>query len=43
VNVLRKEYRWTVFENRVLRETFVPTKEEDLQNYIMRTFVICTW
>ena len=31
-----------VFDNGVLRETFVPKRQGDRGNYVMRGFVICT-
>jgi hypothetical protein len=38
---LRKEHRLRVFENRVLRRIFGPTRENG-ENCITRSFVICT-
>jgi len=39
----RKENRWKVFENRVMRRIFEPKTEEvtDGDNYILRVFIIC--
>jgi hypothetical protein len=45
---LREELRLRVFENRVLRRTFGPKRDEvkrgwrKLDNEIMRNFMICT-
>jgi hypothetical protein len=41
---LRGEHRLRVFENRVLRKIFGPTRVEDTggENCITRSFIICT-
>jgi hypothetical protein len=42
---LSEEYRMRVFENRVLREIFGPTRHEiigERRRYLMRSFMICT-
>jgi len=42
---LREERRLRVFENRALRRTFGPKRDEVTGNgeiYIMRSFMICT-
>ena len=42
---LREELRLRVFENRLLRRVFGPTRDEvtgEWRNYIMRSLVICT-
>jgi hypothetical protein len=42
---LRKEHRLRVFENRVLRKTFWPKRDEVTGSggeYIIRSFIICT-
>jgi hypothetical protein len=42
---LREEHRLRVFENRVLRRIFGPKRDEvteNIENCIMRSFVICT-
>jgi hypothetical protein len=42
---LREECRLRVFENRVLRGIFEPKRDEltgSGENYIMRSFIICT-
>jgi hypothetical protein len=31
-----------VFENRVLRRIFGPKRDEVGENYIMRSFIVCT-
>jgi hypothetical protein len=42
---LREECKLRVFENRVFRRIFGPKRDEvtgSRENYIMRSFVICT-
>jgi hypothetical protein len=40
--MLRKGYRLRVSENRVLRRTYRPEKDEILGDFIMRRFIACT-
>lgn len=43
--VLREEHGLKIFENVVLKKIFGPEKEEvkeDVENYILKNFVICT-